>query len=93
MSLKEFRDQTRPSVESRVQAIRDFAESKPFEEAEILAFAARVEEVGRTIEAAVLYSIELKRRARRDKIEKFLGFQRRILQWVFNAQKIKGPKA
>ena len=93
MSHKEFREPDQHTAESRMQAIRDFAESKPFEEAEILAFAARVEEVGRAIEAAVLYSIELKRRARRDKIEKFLGFQRRILQWVFNAQKIKGPKA
>jgi hypothetical protein len=72
-----------------LKEITTYAESTPVDYEEARRFAERVEEVGRAIEAAVLFSIELKRRRRRDQIEKFLGFQRRILQWVFNAKKIK----
>lgn len=74
--------------ESRMQDIHDFAESTPFDPAAVMAAFDSMDACAKAIE----YNEYLKRRRRRDKIEKFLGFQRRILQWVFNAQKIKRAK-
>ena len=89
MSLKEFRDQTRPSAESRVQDLKKYAMVSPLDAQKIWISVAALDACAKAIE----HNDYLKRRARRDKIEKFLRFQRRILQWVFNAQKIKRAKS
>ncbi len=72
-----------------MQDIHDFAEPTPFDPAAVMTAFNSMDACAKAIE----YNEYLKRRRRRDKIEKFLGFQRRILQWAFNAQKIKGHKA
>ena len=89
MSHKEFREPDQHTAESRVQDLKKFAVVSPLDAQKIWISVAALDACAKAIE----YNEYLKRRARRDKIEKVLGFQRHILQWVFNAKKIKGPKA